>query len=137
MTPPDLAFLYRAAFPQSRPWTEQEFSDLLASPWVQLFGDQDGFALIRRIDTEAELLTIAIHPDRQRQGQGRALMLHWHAALASAGANAAFLEVAADNLPALGLYRSLGYAETGRRKRYYTRLQGPAVDAILMARSLP
>jgi ribosomal-protein-alanine N-acetyltransferase len=39
------------------------------------------------------------------------------------------LEVRASNHPAIGLYRRLGFAETGRRKRYY---RDPMEDAVQM-----
>ena len=39
-----------------------------------------------------------------------------------------FLDVAADNTPALALYRSLGFQDISRRARYY----GGRTDAIVM-----
>jgi ribosomal-protein-alanine N-acetyltransferase len=39
--------------------------------------------------------------------------------------------VAADNQPALALYRRFGFVETGRRPAYYEN-----VDAVLMQRDL-
>ena len=47
----------------------------------------------------------------------------------SRGARELFLEVRADNPVAEGLYRSEGFAEIGRRPRYY---QPDDVDAIVM-----
>jgi ribosomal protein S18 acetylase RimI-like enzyme len=41
------------------------------------------------------------------------------------------LEVAKDNLPALGLYRYFGFGEFGCRKRYYKR-GNQKIDAIMM-----
>ena len=49
--------------------------------------------------------------------------------LSLAGVREVILEVRASNLPALALYRQLGFVETGRRPRYY---QAPEEDAILM-----
>ena len=44
-----------------------------------------------------------------------------------------YLEVAEDNAAAAALYQSLGFSESGRRKGYYERPQGPAVDALVLA----
>lgn len=57
---------------------------------------------------------VVTHPDRQRQGFGRAAMaaaLDWSRA---AGATHAALQVVGDNLPALGLYHALGFSEVYR-----------------------
>ena len=132
-----MAALHAAAFTQSRPWSELEFSGLLATSGTFAIGHSDAFALVRVIADEAELLTIATHPARRRLGLARALMRAWEAEAAARGAGQAFLEVAEDNLAARALYAATGYAETGRRKGYYARATGPAVDALVLARPLP
>lgn len=132
MTPETLAQLHAAAFTLERPWSASEFAALLDSPHVRLFTRPHGFALTRSVAGESELLTLAVDPDRQRRGIGRDLVRSWLAATADAGAEVAFLEVAADNLPALALYYALGFRESGLRKGYYTRTGAPAADAIVM-----
>lgn len=132
MTPEDLAHTHAAAFTQSRPWSAAEFSDLLAGPFTHLAGDNRCFALFQVIADEAELLTIATHPACQRQGLARQIMTEWHEMARTLGAARAFLEVAADNDPALALYRATGYAPCATRRAYYRRENGPNVDAIVM-----
>ena len=69
MTPQDLAHTHAAAFTQSRPWTADEFADLLANRFTHyVVGNAQSFALFQVIADEAELLTIATHPSHQRQG---------------------------------------------------------------------
>ncbi len=136
MTPADMAATYAAAFTQSRPWSTQEFQTLLQSPHVFAAGDQRAFALVRVIADEAELLTIATDPAFQRQGLARQVMAGWQAEAARRGAVTAFLEVAADNTPAINLYESCGFESCGRRAAYYQRTQGQAADALLMQRDL-
>jgi len=136
MTPADMAATHAAAFTQSRPWRAEEFADLLTMSGTFACGDARCFALIRVIADEAELLTIATHPDHQRQGLARALMTAWQAEAATRGAARAFLEVAADNPGAIALYDACGYQRVGLRRGYYPRPQAPASDAILMARTL-
>lgn len=130
-----MADLHRAAFTKERPWSAREFQDLLDSPLVSAFTAPNGFALCRTVAGESELLTLAVAPSHQGRGIGRALTQEWLDSL-SGVAEVAFLEVAADNLPALALYRSLRFGESGLRKAYYARAEGPAADAIVMRRRL-
>ena len=85
---------------------------------------------------EVELLTLAVEPAARRQGLGRALLARFGVEAAAAGATRAFLEVATDNLPAIGLYASAGYRETGRRRGYYHPSGGAPVDAVIMVYDL-
>ncbi|MDE4132859.1 GNAT family N-acetyltransferase [Phaeobacter sp. QD34_3] len=135
-TPDDMAATHRVAFTQSRPWSTGEFTALLDSPLTFAIGDAHCFALVRVIADEAELLTIATHPDHQRQGLARQVMKDWQAQARTRGADQAFLEVAADNTPAQALYQSSGFATCGTRPGYYPRSGAAPVDAVLMKRSL-
>ena len=49
-----------------------------------------------------------------------------------AGADVMFLEVAHDNLPALGLYEAAGFARAGLRRGYYDRGAAGSADAVVM-----
>lgn len=136
MTPDVLAALHAAGFDQSRPWSAEEFAAFLSDPTCFVVGDRRCFALGRVVLDEAELLTITTHPDHRRQGLARRIIADWIAAAMERGATRAFLEVAADNAPARALYQGCAFEEVGLRKRYYRREDGPAVDAVLMARAL-
>jgi len=57
-------------------------------------------------------------------------------AVRRAGATRLFLEVAADNQPALGLYAKLGFTEVGRRNAYYERAGADPVAALQLAKHL-
>ena len=92
-----------------------------------------GFAVASLNPPESELESIAVAEGFQRRGVGRWLWSALAAALAARGAREAVLEVRASNHRALALYRSLGFAETGRRPRYYA---DPAEDAVLLRCSL-
>ena len=137
LTPALMAATHKAAFTQSRPWTETEFSDLLANKFTFAVGDGRCFALVQVIAGEAELLTIATHPDHQRQGLAARVMAAWQLQAAQQNAERAFLDVAADNAPAIALYRKCGYAPHGLRPGYYKRAATETIDAILMQRPLP
>lgn len=133
MTPQEMAELHTAAFAPERGWSVAEFSDLLASPHVFCVTRPGGFALVRAVADEAELLTLVVSRQTRRQGIADALMAEW---MALAPAKTAFLEVAADNHAARALYARHGFAETGRRCSYYKRPDRSAVDAVLMQAAL-
>lgn len=135
MTPDALAALHAAAFTQDRPWSADEFRSLLDSPHCHLEQRPHGFALWRAVAGEAELLTIATHPDHQRRGIARDLMAAWMTA-ATALADTAFLEVAADNQPAVDLYEKSGFTVIAHRPDYYARPSGK-VTALIMRAPLP
>ena len=129
MTPKELAEIHRRAFAPSRGWRPEEFQALLQQQTVQLFEKARGFALVRTIADEAELLTIAVDPDAQRGGVATEILQEW---LDRTPANTAFLEVAADNSAALSLYIRLGFVQHGCRKGYYPRSEGAPADALLL-----
>ena len=79
-----------------------------------------GFVMARSVLDEAEILTIAVKPDNQRQGLGQALLIEAGARAHRRGATRMFLEVGAENTAALRLYEKLGFVRIGWRKSYYT-----------------
>ena len=84
---------------------------------------------------EAEVLTLAVDPAQRRRGVARALLERGADWAADHGAEMLWLEVAADNAAARGLYAAAGFQEAGRRRGYYGRTGG-AVDALVMRRGL-
>lgn len=135
MTPEEMAALHALAFPVGRGWSSGEIAAMIAAPGGFAVTAPEGFALGRAVAGEAELLTIAVTPDRRRAGAGRVLLARFEAEAAARGAGTAFLEVAEDNFAARALYRAAGWRETGRRKDYYAR-PGGAVDALTLAKAL-
>ena len=95
----------------------------------QLETDQARRELKRAKAVAAELETIAVAPESQRQGLGKSLFQALAAELKAAGVGELQLEVRASNRPAQSFYRALGFVETGRRKAYYA---DPIEDAVLM-----
>jgi ribosomal-protein-alanine N-acetyltransferase len=129
-----LADMHAEAF--DAPWPATAFADLLGQAGVVLEGDADGFILIRSVADEAEILTLAVRPSARRQGLGARLVHAATGRAATTGATRMFLEVAEDNAPARALYGALGFEAAGRRRRYYPRADGPAVDALLLVLNL-
>jgi ribosomal-protein-alanine N-acetyltransferase len=136
MTPETLAATHAAAFTEDRPWTAQEFADLLTQPTTILLGDARSFLLARVILDEAEILTLATHPTHRRQGLARVALAEFLALSLTKGAARAFLDVAEDNAPARALYAGAGFTEIARRPAYYTTTDGSRIAALVLARDL-
>lgn len=93
-----------------------------------------GFASFRVIDCEAELLNLAVRPDRRRRGVGAQLIQAVMREVTRVGATRLFLEVRESNVAALNLYRRFGFEQQYRRAGYY---RNPPEDALALARQLP
>lgn len=132
--PDRLAALHATAF--DTPWDAVAFASLLAQDGVFAVETTDGFILMRAVADEAEILTLAVHPDARRAGQGTRLVAEGVAAVAARGAERVFLEVADDNVAARALYARVGFEEPGRRPRYYSRPDGSRADALLLSLNL-
>ena len=129
-----LAALHARAF--EAPWPEQAIVDLLHSLGVVAFEGEGGFILVRALPEEAEILTLAVAPEARRRGLGRTLVRAAVGAAQAVGAEALFLEVAADNEAAVALYEGEGFARAGLRRGYYARSGGAPQDALVLRRAL-
>ncbi len=88
-----------------------------------------GFAVASLTPPEAELETIAVAAAFQRRGVARQLFEALAGELRGRRVRDTLLEVRASNQQAQAFYRALGFAEAGRRPRYYA---DPVEDAVLM-----
>lgn len=136
MTPVELATLHAKCFSHPRPWSQQEFAQLLDNDAVFLSLTDFGFALGRIAGPEVELLTIAVDPEHRRRGSAQFLMQDFEARAKTKGALDAYLEVAETNKPAIALYRKNGFTEVGLRKDYYNGPTGTHIAACVMHKSL-
>ncbi len=130
-----IAALHGLSFPD--PWSAPSIARLIGGPGgfaliAACDGGDAGFALLQCVPPEAELLSIGVDPRHRRCGLGRAILGHAARALMANGGEVMFLDVAADNEPALALYRALGFQDMSRRARYY----GGKTDAIVMQAGL-
>jgi [ribosomal protein S18]-alanine N-acetyltransferase len=128
-----MAALHCAAFPPAERWDARALAELMAMPgtfgWI---ADHDAFILARIAADEAEILTLAVAPDRRRLGYGASLLAEALREAARLGARAMLLEVAEPNTAARALYAGFGFAEAGRRRRYYA----DGSDALILQRPL-
>lgn len=127
-----LAVIHEACFP-GEPWSADSIAALFGNEATFGFLDpRGGLVLARAVADEAEILTIGVAPALRRAGIGRVLLDAALGEAAGRGARTVFLEVDAGNSAAIGLYRSAGFGEAGRRRDYY----GPGRDALLLSRRL-
>jgi len=135
-----LATLHARSFPDES-WSITSLATLVAAPssFCLIIGEEAsgplGFLLGQAVAGEAEVVTFAVDPTERGRGLGARLLA---AALATAGTLGAldiYLEVAADNFAARGLYGRAGFVEVGRRQGYYRRPQG-TMDAVIMKRGI-
>ena len=131
----ELANLHATAFDPH--WSDADIAALLRGAGVVgLVASEAGFILVQVAGGEAEVLTIAVRPERRGAGVGRRLLEGGAEMAAAAGAAQLHLEVAVDNAAALRLYAAAGFARAGLRRGYYARADG-RVDALVLTRTLP
>ncbi len=130
----DLARVHDQAF--DHPWSASEIAELMGSPGAFALVAEDAgpaaFILCRAVAGEAEILTLAVEPAARRRGLARALVEAAAGVARIAGAEAMFLEVADDNVAAIGLYEAAGFDRAGLRRGYYDRGPQGYVDALVM-----
>jgi len=119
-----------------RPWSEAVWSEEFYSPFglyliLEEGGALSGFIGLKLISDEAHVMTIAVRPERRRQGLARTLIKAALSEPTAAGVCHVYLEVRPSNLAARTLYASLGFVETGVRRGYYGD-----EDALLMTLDL-
>jgi tRNA threonylcarbamoyladenosine biosynthesis protein TsaB len=119
------------------PWGLSEMAKLMAMPGSLTLTAREGdepvaFVLARKAADEAEIIVIATRPFAQRRGIAGKLLSELSTQLARESITSLFLEVAAGNHPARGLYGKLGFETVATRTKYY----GNGDDALVMRRAL-
>jgi ribosomal-protein-alanine N-acetyltransferase len=120
------------------PWSRRLLLEELEREWAHLEvlredGRIAGYINYWLVRDEVHLLNLAVHPEARRRGLGRALLRHL---VDFAGTNQCrylTLEVRRSNLPAIALYREVGFRPVGVRPRYYA---DDDEDAVVMLMEL-
>ena len=125
----------RAVF--SDPWSANDFAECVSTGVPFLVAERRGvvagYVVAHSAADEGEILNLGVAAAHRRHGIGRELVERALAELAARGARTVYLEVRASNSAARRLYESLGFAEVGRRTRYYRR---PVEDAVVLSAKL-
>lgn len=125
-------------FPEDK-WSRGMILDELTGPHRSYFVLVDnadklyGYAGVLTLGAEADVQTIAVAAAFHGQGYGAQLLRQLLESAQTAGATQIFLEVRADNQPAINLYHRFGFTQIGVRKAYY---QPAGVDALVMRAAL-
>lgn len=119
----ECAAIHANAFYSSggRAWTADEFESLLARTTIMLLRTDYSFLLADIFQNEAEILALAVHPDKQNQGSGGLLLESFFTECIRAGVSRCVLEVAEDNSAALRLYHRFNFEIISIRKGYFKR----------------
>lgn len=133
---PDAAATEKECF--TVPWSAGSLREDLNSPFANYFyvtvdGEFAGYGGFLALSGEGEITRIAVLPRFRRTGLGKKLMEAMLAKACELGLETMFLEVRESNAPAIGLYRSFGFEQVGRRPNYYTM---PTEAAVLFSAEL-
>ena len=130
---PELARIEPRCF--SDPWSATGFHEMLSAPYILgLIAEGKprsiaGYLVARFLDTEGEILNLAVAPENRRKGVGALLLEHALADLRKQGVESVFLEVRTSNQAAINLYLAKGFRPIGQRRSYYRR---PVEDAMVL-----
>ena len=121
-------------------WTRNQALGVMAMPGVRLTlalldDEPAGFALVRSVADEAELLLLAVDPTYRRRGVATALLRGIVDDGRAGGVADLHLEVRAGN-DAVRLYTAHGFAKVGERRGYYRGKTGQVYDAHTYRRAL-
>lgn len=117
-----------------RPWPLTAFEKEVGSHPPTVFvlrskGNTIAFVVTRRHPPELDIINLAVAEEHRRRGFARTLLRFLLEMARHEGVDQVFLEVRAGNQAALGLYRSLSFEATQKRRNFY---ENPVEDAILM-----
>lgn len=137
-----LAQMHAACF--SHPWSTDAFVKLFSMPGasglIATLPDKEdtavGFALISNTGEEAEILTLGVLPENQRQNIGTRLLNAIHKTCLAKNTARVFLEVNAQDTGAVRFYSKAGYQHVGTREHYYKHENTPPEDALIMRHTL-
>lgn len=92
-----------------------------------------GFAICQTVLDEATLFNIAVSPQSQGKGYGKALLTRLIDELRAKNIQTLWLEVRESNQTARKLYEQCGFNEVSIRKNYYPLPNGGKENAVIMA----
>jgi ribosomal-protein-alanine N-acetyltransferase len=125
----------------SNPWSDATFRGEVQNKGISfpvvIVHEPDqrvaGYIIYWQIRDEVQITNIALHPDFRGRGIGETVLTVILKEVSGKGATFVTLEVRSSNMPAVSLYRKLGFKVLGIRKGYYGN---PVEDAYVMGLAL-
>ena len=108
-------------------------SDYFESDCYTVYVTDGGFCAIMQNLDSADLLDIAVLPEKRGEGRASSLMEFMIDDLKNKGVTQIFLEVRKSNESAIALYKKFGFEKISERKNYYSE---PKEDALIYRREL-
>ncbi|MDX1950315.1 MAG: ribosomal protein S18-alanine N-acetyltransferase [Rickettsiales bacterium] len=133
-----LTNLYLSCFPErNENYAASYFSTLdQYTTFTEEDGDNlTGFLIFRNLGRETEVIDLGVHPDFRKLGIAQKLLARLEEYSKKANSKEIQLEVRDDNVPAINLYRKLGFIKVGIRENYY-QTNGVVKDGILMSKMI-
>jgi len=126
----------RYSFPT--PWSREVYRyDLERNPRARFYcakstasGRVVGYIGSWFVEDECHVGTIAVAREHRGRGIAKLLLAHTAAVALSEGISYVILEVRVNNIPAINVYRTLGFKEVGVRRKYYS---DTGEDALIFA----
>lgn len=119
--------------PEAAAWSQESLLQVAsgdpAARVAEMNGIPIGFLIGRIAADEFEILNMAVSRGHRRSGIASKLLQSALKFSRTAGCVRVYLEVRASNKPAIALYARHGFAECGRRAKYY---KDPVEDALLL-----
>ena len=134
----DIIAIENRSFPN--PWKEKMFLDSAANKHVEFKVAVEnekiaGYCLFWILEAQTEILSIAVGLEFRRRSFAKQMLEYIIERSKEKGAECIFLDVRANNLPAVCLYGSFGFEKENIRKKYYTGTPG-GEDALILRKKL-
>ena len=118
----------------STPETEESIYTFLKSKtfYIDVIEDEGvvtGHCIYFFVPDNAEIISLAVAPEKRRLGFGRDLVYSVIEKAKENGCKEVFLEVRKSNEAAIALYTSIGFHQVGERKNLYSK---PDEDGLIM-----
>jgi len=120
------------------PWSEKVLLETLRNPdTVMLVAEDDngnavGYGSFSKVIDEAHINNICVDNYARRKGVGCMILRELEHEATEKKCKEMLLEVAVDNLGAIGLYKKFGYSRLYIRPKYY----GGVKDAVVMSKKI-
>lgn len=120
----------------SHPWSEESINESFNNPCNRFYISVEenkvvGYIGLSVIIDEGYILNVAVHPDYQGKGIGKALVKTVDDFAVENSLAFVTLEVRPSNEKAISLYKSFGFTKVGERKDYYSN---PKENALLLTK---